>query len=280
MRNPALVSNQSMTARTWSPRRRRYLPRKATIFRFSTTAVFAIAIAAIAFAVDVPNVSSITAAVAFVLFTIIFAVLDRSYRRGKKRVDRAEFVRMGRWISATLRRSVLWLGFVVPRPNSSRSVAFRIVVWVLVVPTLLGIFVYLFLAYGIHTDARWPVTSPDEVAANEARRASIVRGGVYTALTAAFLTAGLAEEVIFRSVVLAEQRRASSTWISVSVVAALALAAFVLSHLEFGQGNLVTALVMGVVCTAIALYTRSLWPAIVVHGVYDAIIMVDMALSV
>lgn len=132
MRNPALVSNQSMTARTWSPRRRRYLPRKATIFCFSTTAVFAIAIAAIAFAVDVPNVSSITAAVAFVLFTIIFAVLDRSYRRGKKRVDRDEFVRIGRWISATLRRSVLWLGFVVPRPNSSRSVAFRIVVWVLV----------------------------------------------------------------------------------------------------------------------------------------------------
>ncbi len=64
-----------------------------------------------------------------------------------------------------------------------------------------------------------------------------------------------------------------------SVVAALALTAFVLSHLEFGQGNLVTALVMGVVCTAIALYTRSLWPAIVVHGVYDAIIMVDMALA-
>lgn len=250
------------------------------MFRFSTTVVLALAIAATAYAVDMPTISSITTAVSFAVLVMYVAVLDRMFRRGKRRANRAEFVRIGRWISTTLRRSVLWLGFVVPRPNSSRSVAFRIVVWVLVVPTLLGIFAYLFLAYGIHTGARWPVTSPDEVAANQARREHIVRGGVYTALTAAFLTAGLAEEVAFRSIVLAEQRRASSSWISVSVVAALALTAFVLSHLEFGHGNLVTALVMGVVCTAIALYTRSLWPAIVVHGVYDAIIMVNMALSV
>lgn len=216
----------------------------------------------------------------FWAFTIWSVWFDRFCRDGKSRADRAELVRLGRWISAALRRSVRWLGLVVPRPNSSRSVTVRIVVWVLVVPTILGVAVYLLLSYGIDAGARWPVTSADEVAANEARREGIVRGGVYTALTAAFLTAGVGEEIVFRSVVLAEQRRASSTWISVSVVAALALTAFVLSHLEFGLGNLVTAMVMGVVCTATALYTRSLWPAIVVHGVYDAIIMVDMALSV
>lgn len=280
MRNPALVSNQSMNEDAQSSQWRKQLPRKATIFRFSTTSLLAIAIASTAFAVDVPTGSTITMAVAFVLFTIIVTAMDRSYRDSKRRVDRAEFVRIGRWISAALRRSALWLGFVVPRANSSRSVVVRIVVWVLVVPTLLGILVYFFLTYGLEVSARWPVTSADEVAANETRREGIVRGGVYTALTAAFLTAALAEEVAFRSVVLAEQRRASSTWISVSVVAALALTVFVLSHLEFGIGNLVIASVLGVVCTAIALYTRSLWPAIVVHGVYDAIIMVDMALSV
>lgn len=107
--------------------------------------------------------------------------------------------------------------------------------------------------------ARWPVTSADEVAANETRREGIVRGGVYTALTAAFLGAAVGEEIIFRSFVLAEQRRASSTWISVSVVAALTLIMFAVSHLAYGTGNVVTGLVLGVVCTAIALYTRSLW---------------------
>lgn len=278
MRSPALTSRQSAAANAGSSRR--YLPRKAVFFRFVTTVLLGCAIALTAKSVDVPAAEWIGPAVTFWAVAIFFVWLDRFSRDGTSRADRAELVRLGRWISVALRRSVLWLGFVVPRPTSSRSVAVRIVVWVLVVPTLLGAAVYLFLNYGIDAGARWPVTSADEVAANETRREGIVRGGVYTALTAAFLGAAVGEEIIFRSFVLAEQRRASSTWISVSVVAALTLIMFAVSHLAYGTGNVVTGLVLGVVCTAIALYTRSLWPAIVVHGVYDAIIMVDMALSV
>ncbi|WP_080712748.1 MULTISPECIES: CPBP family intramembrane glutamic endopeptidase [Rhodococcus] len=140
--------------------------------------------------------------------------------------------------------------------------------------------VYLFLKFGIAVGARWPVTDADEIANNQERFDHTVRGGLCTALITAFFTAALPEEVLYRSVVLAAQRRKSGTWISVSVVAVLALAVFAWVHIGFGTGNVVSGLVVGALCTAIALYTRSLWPAIVVHGVYNAVIMVSWALSV
>ena len=46
-------------------------------------------------------------------------------------------------------------------------------------------------------------------------------------------------------------------------------------HADFGTSNVVSAFIGGVVYVALALYTRSLWPSIMAHGIYDAIIMVS-----
>lgn len=50
---------------------------------------------------------------------------------------------------------------------------------------------------------------------------------------------------------------------------------FAISHSDFGAANVVSTFVSGAVYVALALYTRWLWPSIMAHGIYDAIIMVS-----
>ena len=40
-------------------------------------------------------------------------------------------------------------------------------------------------------------------------------------------------------------------------------------HVEYGTANVLTALSGGAIYMGLALYTGSLWPAIMTHGIYD-----------
>lgn len=278
MHSAELVTQQNAITRL--VRWRKLAPRQTLVLRFVVVAFVVSGVTSTAYAVGNSTAELIATSIISWTLSIFFACIDRYMRHQTPRIDRAEFTRIGRWMWAALRRSLMWLGFVTPRPESGKSAVYRIAVWVLFVPAVLGVGLYLFLKFGIAVGARWPVTDADEIAKNQERFDHTVRGGLCTALITAFFTAALPEEVLYRSVVLAAQRRKSGTWISVSVVAVLALAVFAWVHIGFGTGNVVSGLVVGALCTAIALYTRSLWPAILVHGVYDAIIMVSWALSV
>lgn len=209
-------------------------------------------------------------------FIFAFLVWD-SRKSGSRRpkLDRGEWSRTGRWMWVALRRSLKWLGFVVPRPTSGSPVWVRVAVWGVLVPSLLGLGLFLmWFAIGSIAPDLFPVTDPEQIAARQQRRDEYLRGGILTALTTAFIGAALAEEVLFRSVVLAVQRARPHNWILLTGVSLLTVVVFALVHSDFGTGNVVNAGVNAIAFTAIALYTRSLWPAIATHGVYNAIIMV------
>lgn len=209
-------------------------------------------------------------------FVFAFLVWD-SRKSGSRRPkwDRGELSRTGRWMWVAVRRSLKWLGFVVPRPTSRAPVWVRVVVWGVLVPSLLGAALVLlwFLALHLVPDL-FPLADPEQTAARQRRQDQYLRGGIVTALTTAFIGAALAEEVLFRSVVLAVQRARPRNWILLTGVTILTLVVFAIAHADFGVGNIVNAGVNAIAFTAIALYTRSLWPAIMTHGVYDAILMV------
>lgn len=86
---------------------------------------------------------------------------------------------------------------------------------------------------------------------------------------------GSGEELLFRGPLLVAARlcavyhpRYGRT--VMLVVAALSTVAFAFWHLEFGAVNVAAAAAYGTMWAAIALRSRSLWPAIVAHSVFDA----------
>ncbi|KAF0957605.1 CPBP family intramembrane glutamic endopeptidase [Rhodococcus sp. T7] len=175
---------------------------------------------------------------------------------------RAEFVRGFRWLG---------LGPVRIR---DRQVAVRTqLVWIVLIPTVLAFLDYHYLSVLISES--FPVVDPAELAAQETRLANVKALGLYGALAASFLGASLFEEVVFRSLPLIVHRWRPHATILIAITAAASTALFALAHSDFGTGNVVSAFIGGVVYVALALYTRSLWPSIMAHGIYDAIIMVS-----
>lgn len=214
-----------------------------------------------------------------VVFTVLVWESRKSGSRRPK-FDRGEWSRTGRWMWVGVRRSLKWLGFVVPRPSSRSPVWVRVAVWGVLLPSLLGLGLFLmWFAIGSLDPELFTVTDPEQIAARQQRRDQYLRGGILTALATAFIGAALAEEVIFRSVVLAVQRARPRNWVLLTGISLLTVVAFALVHSDFGTGNVVNAGVNAIAFTAIALYTRSLWPAIATHGVYNAIIMVGNYLT-
>lgn len=176
-------------------------------------------------------------------------------------------------VRAEFARGFRWLGFGLVRIRD-RQVAVRTqLVWIVVIPTALALLDYHYVEGTI--SAAFPVVDPADLAARETRQESVIALGLYGALATAFLGASLFEEIVFRSLPLVVQRWRPHATILIAITAAASTALFALAHSDFGTGNVVSAFIGGMFYVALALYTRSLWPSIMAHGIYDAIIMVS-----
>ncbi len=143
----------------------------------------------------------------------------------------------------------------------------------MVIPTALALLDYHYVEGTI--SAAFPVVDPADLAAHETRRANVVALGPLQCPCTAFLGASLFEEITFRSLPLIVQRWRPHATILIAITAAASTALFALSHSDFGTGKVVSSFIGGMFYVALALYTRSLWPSIMAHGIYDAIIMVS-----
>ncbi|MGF0320672.1 CPBP family intramembrane glutamic endopeptidase [Nocardia fluminea] len=170
-----------------------------------------------------------------------------------------------------------WLGLCRPTVSWPRSSVKAALVWCLVVPVALA---------GLHFLGQlalaqlWsPVVDSVQQAARSQRRDMIVGGGWFSGVVLIpVFVAAIPEEVQYRSLVLVVQRMLGA-WTSlpgvvrvaaVGLAAATSVAVFALSHAAFGPTNVVSAAIGGAFYTGLAVYTRSLWPAIVCHAAFDA----------
>ncbi|TQC38376.1 CPBP family intramembrane metalloprotease [Rhodococcus sp. WS4] len=173
---------------------------------------------------------------------------------------------------AELARGFHWLGLgpvrIRDRPVSLRTQ----LLWLVAIPITLALLHHLLAAQIV---TAFPVIDPAERAANDERVALGTKYGLYSALTYAFLGTALFEEIVFRNVVLLVKRWRPHETILIAITATASTALFAASHLNHGTANVVSTLVSGAVYAALALYTRSLWPAIMTHGIYNAVIMVS-----
>ncbi|MFF2113784.1 CPBP family intramembrane glutamic endopeptidase [Rhodococcus koreensis] len=179
-------------------------------------------------------------------------------------------------VRAEFARGFRWLGLGLVRIRDRQVAVHAQLMWIVVIPTALALLDYHYLSELI--SEAFPVVDPAELAAQETRHANVKILGLYGALAASFLGASLFEEIVFRSLPLIVQRWRPHATILIAITAAASTALFALVHSDFGTGNVVSAFVGGVVYVALALYTRSLWPSIMAHGIYDAIIMVSWAM--
>lgn len=208
-----------------------------------------------------PDHPLVAAVGALVFFVVAALMVQKASPRGPAWNVRAEFARGFGWLG---------LGLVRIR---DRQVAVRTqLVWIVVIPTALALLDYHYVAGAI--SAAFPVVDPAALAAQATRHAEVTALGLYGALATAFLGASLFEEIVFRSLPLVVQRWRPHATILIAITATASTALFALAHTSFGTGNVVSSFVGGVFYVALALYTRSLWPSIMAHGIYDAIIMV------
>ena len=80
------------------------------------------------------------------------------------------------------------------------------------------------------------------------------------------LTAGFCEELVFRGFLIWALQPLVDLWFAALLSALL----FGAAHAYQGMAGVIRTSVLGLVFTAIVLLTRSLWPAIVLHAVVDA----------
>lgn len=80
------------------------------------------------------------------------------------------------------------------------------------------------------------------------------------------ISAGIAEELVFRSFLIAALLRASG---SVGIALAVSVAAFAVSHAYQGWTGVVRVAVLGVILAAPFLLTGSVYPSIIAHALLD-----------
>ncbi len=212
---------------------------------------------------------------------IIWATVALSppFERARQSNTRSVVRSVVRSLRVTWVRSIRWLGFVMPRPTSQMVGWKKIALWVVLVPVLVAVGHYLLFESVVNLETWFPITDVDVIAARNEREDYLLRGGFFTAMTGAFLLAAVPEEILFRSGVLAVQRWKPSNRILILSVASVMLVLFAGWHASFGFSNVVFSFVGGAFFTALALYTRSLWPAIVAHGVGNLISAAHLILT-
>lgn len=201
--------------------------------------------------------------------------IERARRSNTRSVVRS----VVRSLRVTWVRSIRWLGLVIPRPTSQMVGWKKIALWVVLVPVLVAVGNYLLFEFVVNLETWFPVTDADVIAARKEREDYLLRGGFFTAVTGSFLLAAVPEEILFRSGVLAVQRWRPSNRILILSAASVMLVLFAVWHASFGFGNVVFSFVGGTLFTALALYTRSLWPAIAAHGFANLISLTLLILT-
>ncbi|MBC2644319.1 MULTISPECIES: CPBP family intramembrane glutamic endopeptidase [unclassified Rhodococcus (in: high G+C Gram-positive bacteria)] len=111
------------------------------------------------------------------------------------------------------------------------------------------------------------MVDPAEHAARKTRQTEATTLGLYSALATAFLGASLFEEIVFRSLPLIVQRWRPHATILIAITATTSATLFAIAHSDFGTANVASTFLSGAIYTALALYTRSLWPSIMAHGI-------------
>ncbi len=176
--------------------------------------------------------------------------------------------------------SAAWLGLCRPAVSRPQSTTKVWLVWCVVVPVALaGVH---FLGQLALTQLWDPAVDPGQQAARSDRRDMIVNGGWFSGVVLIpVFVAAIPEEVQYRSLVLAVQRLLAG-WsrvpdaargVAVLLAATVSVVTFALAHSGFGATNIVSAAVGGAIYTGLAVYTRSLWPAVVCHAAYNAIVI-------
>ncbi|GGK69018.1 CPBP family intramembrane glutamic endopeptidase [Nocardia camponoti] len=176
--------------------------------------------------------------------------------------------------------SAAWLGLCRPAVSRPQSTTNVWLVWCLAVPVALaGVH---FLGQLTLTQLWDPAVDSAQQAARSERRDMIVNGGWFSGVVLIpVFVAAIPEEVQYRSLVLAVQRLLAG-WsripdavrgLAVLLAATVSVVTFALAHGGFGATNIVSAAVGGAIYTGLAAYTRSLWPAVVCHAAYNAIVI-------
>lgn len=164
--------------------------------------------------------------------------------------------------------SLNWLGLGLPRPNSRRRKLIKIAVWCLLIPGVLAFFQFAFINRWV--GEAFPVTDPGIRAARDDRTDLLLSSGLSGIFIYAFIRAAMLEELAARLLPLIVQRWRPGAHFLVAAIAVASTAWFSWGHVEYGTANVLTALSGGaIVYMGLALYTGSLWPAIMTHGIYD-----------
>lgn len=178
-----------------------------------------------------------------------------------------------------LRQSVRNLGLVMPsRRDGTALTRPRLIWWLLVAPALVTAVLFWWIVPWVGT---WmPSPSGTEITANAQRQQ--LATGVPTTILVSFAVAGR-EELLFRAGVLAAARKwdlrlygagpvRAAVWILVVTSSTVAFGFF---HLNYGARNVVAVLPLGLLCCLLTLSSRSLWPAIIAHGLYDSLVFIN-----
>jgi len=178
-----------------------------------------------------------------------------------------------------LRQSVRNLGLVMPsRRDGTTLTRPRLMWWFLVAPALVTVALFWWFVPWVGT---WmPAPSGTEITANAQRQQ--LATGVPTAILVSFAVAGR-EELLFRAGVLAAARKwdlrlygagpvRAAIWVLLVTASTVAFGFF---HLDYGARNVVAVLPLGLLCCLLTLSSRSLWPAIIAHGLYDSLAFIN-----
>ncbi len=94
-----------------------------------------------------------------------------------------------------------------------------------------------------------------------------------------FAAASVPEELLFRggllAVMVAIRTGVRGKWWSLGLQVSAVLVStlvFASAHADYGMWNMSIAAVSGVLLAVLAVATKSLWPAIVTHGLYDTVV--------
>jgi membrane protease YdiL (CAAX protease family) len=113
--------------------------------------------------------------------------------------------------------------------------------------------------------------------AADLRTDALAAAGPFTRSVWAAIISPLPEEVLYRGPLLllaTATHRWSRQGLRLAILAVATVAStavFGLSHLGWSVANMVATVILGGICAAITLRSRSLWPAVITHAVYNAL---------
>lgn len=137
-------------------------------------------------------------------------------------------------------------------------------------------------AWVVATVGTWLITNaPLAPTVGEDPRRAAVEHAPGWAIALTYAAAGPWEEWLWRSPVLlastwlltpgASRQRLLGSWCAIGLLTLITSGIFGWSHLEYSASNVATAAAGGIIYATLAIFTRSLWPAIIAHSLSNVI---------